>query len=271
MRVELTGATGLLGGAILTALGDSDHQVRTVGRTQVGEDFRAVDFDNSVSVAAALDGTDCVVHAAGKTNSHAADHTNVELARAVGEAAKHQPIIHLSSVAVYGNVSSRPVTELATCQPASPYGRSKLDAEAAIGRSNDRVCHLRIGNVTSPELPTLVVLNRRQRLIRANEVPNFVFAEDVADLVVHLLRSAPAAWPSLINVVRPGLGNVPLRSLLGPVGPWGVPDRFVPSWAPHLLRRLRRVPTLPNAQFSSASITETGFEYRPVCSRSESL
>lgn len=52
-----------------------------------------------------------------------------------------------STAAVYGDVKTNPVTELATTQPVSPYGRSKLEAEKFIQESGLISLTLRYFNV----------------------------------------------------------------------------------------------------------------------------
>lgn len=266
MRVAVTGASGTLGGAIYQQLVASGHKVVAVGRTPVGAGFIKADLGDPAHVAKATQGIDWLIHAAGKVGDQNGDQSNVEMAAAIGAGASDCRIINLSSVAVYGYTPNRIVTEADICQPASAYGLSKLAAEAALDERAASVCHLRIGNVCS-SASTLQELSGSSRslvrLLRANEVLNAVLDTDVAELVGYLIDMS-GDLVSRVNVVRPDLGHRAIRSLAGPVGPFGIPDRFVPARASHLVRGLRGVPSLPNKIFTSSVLDRIGFSYRPL-------
>lgn len=224
-----------------------------------------IDLLDTAALGRVVADADVVIHAAGKTGD-IDDDTNEQLAESVGRACHNgPPIINLSSVAVYGDVPTRRVDEATMCNPVSNYGRSKLLAEKLLERHAQRVCHLRIANVYSDGYFARLHAQPRQRFIRANEVSNIVFGTDVAALVVHLVaRIGAHELPPVINVVRPDVGHIPHRILLGPEGWRGSALRVVPSSTPHLVRRLRRLPSLPNKIFVSSVIERMDFAYPPI-------
>jgi len=263
VRVLVTGATGLLGGAIRQRLLSRNHVVVAMGRTPIGDDFVPTDLRDPSQVREATHKADWIVHAAGKTGELNGDQSTVAMAAAVAAGARDCRVMNLSSVAVYGNIRERVVTEAESCRPVSEYGISKLAAETAIDRQSTQSSHLRIGNVYGSGTSLTDLGGPFKRILRANEVLNLVLVQDVADLVAHLIERNDSP-PHKLNVVRPELGNVRIRELVGPVGPLAVPDRFVPPQASHLLRRLRGVASLPNKSFCSAHIASTNFRYRPL-------
>ncbi len=69
MRVLATGASGFLGRAVVRALHDAGHEVRTLQRRPsgvAGADDRLGSVTDPDAVASALDGIDGVVHLAAK-------------------------------------------------------------------------------------------------------------------------------------------------------------------------------------------------------------
>ena len=107
---------------------------------------------------AALDGAGTVICLWGVTPARAAREgcalsLNVELARAALDAAPAAGagrVLLASSAAVYG-AAEGPLREDAACQPASDYGRAKLEMEALAARHPHPATCLRIGNVAGAD------------------------------------------------------------------------------------------------------------------------
>ncbi len=265
MQIAVTGATGLLGRAIVETLAERGHSVAAIGRTPIGKRFQQVDLADATAVRQAIAEVDCVVHAAGKTGDQGDERENERMAEAIGAATQSgQFVVNLSSVAVYGDVPQRTIDETTACNPASSYGRSKLRSEQLLDQHAERTCHLRIGNVYREAHLASIAASQLQTLIRANDACNLVFVQDVADLVAHLVdRSDQPAVP-VLNVVRPGLGALPFRRLVGPLGRRGLLHRYIPRNVGHAIRTVRGVPSLPNKIFTSSTVADSGFRYRPI-------
>lgn len=264
MHIAVTGATGMLGRAIAIDLRNNGHAVTGLSRSLQPETTK-IDLTDRNSVLDAIDGVDVVVHAAGKVGAQNHDDVNHAMAETLGRAvADTYPVIHLSSVAVYGHASSAVITEETPCDPASDYGRSKLKAEKALQEHASTVCHLRIANVLSQDQIHAVAKGRRPRLIRANEMCNLVLVADVTSLVRHLCSIEADLWPDVVNVVHPELGQMRYRQLLPSQPPLNMVQRVAPRQAAHLIRRLRRTPSLPNRTFASTASGEIGFQYEPA-------
>lgn len=141
MQVLVTGATGFLGSAIAQKCSLAGHTVVSVGRQvqpkQPLPNYRRVDLCEPATLAPALQGIDCVVHAAGHAHQFGSvgdDPTpfmsvnvdgTIALLRAAVDAGVHHFVL-LSSVSVYGSSAS---SEAIACQPRGPYAQSKYVAE----------------------------------------------------------------------------------------------------------------------------------------------
>ena len=155
MRVALTGGTGYVGAFALQALVAAGHQPRLLVRSRdklaakaaaVGVDPTALDvvvgdMTDPEAVQKAVTGADATIHAAaavGALNRATAERalsTNVEGTRNVIDAALDagcDPVVHISSVAVFGAKPAAPVVTSdlpPMTSAANPYGRSKALAE----------------------------------------------------------------------------------------------------------------------------------------------
>ena len=149
MKALVTGATGMIGGAIVDALLAHGHSVRALVRPAAnvdplllkGVDLVVGDLGDAESLRQAVQGVDAVFHAAAALGFRAGaavmDDVNVggtERLLAASRAAGVGRFVHISSVAVYGP-QEPPIDETTPQHPNDPYGRSKQAAEAAVRRA----------------------------------------------------------------------------------------------------------------------------------------
>jgi nucleoside-diphosphate-sugar epimerase len=135
MRVTITGADGFLGRALSARLPDA-----------LGSDLDTLDVRGPVDeLAAAFAGCDVVVHLAALTGVAPSlarpdeyRDTNVggtERVLAACLAAGVRRVVVTSSSSVYGECPSPAVEDVTPLRPRSPYGSSKVGAEAAVRRA----------------------------------------------------------------------------------------------------------------------------------------
>ncbi len=164
----VTGGTGFIGTALLSALHAAGWQVRAIVRTipensTLPVDWREVgDIGPDTAWDGLLEEVDCVVHLAARVHVlneaskepfAAFRRTNVtgtvRLARACVEAGVRR-FIYLSSVGVHGAGSfDQPLSESSPLAPHNDYSRSKLEAEQALAEIG-RVAPLEIAVLRPP-------------------------------------------------------------------------------------------------------------------------
>ena len=223
MRVLLTGGTGFVGSWAVPALLRRGHDVRLLvrdgsrGRAALerrGVDPRSVelalgDMRDRTAVARAVAGCDVTIHAAARIGVTTREHEpvfedNVLGARTViGEAldAGHDPVVHVSSVAVFVPPKEPVISVDSPLVPArTEYGRSKVHTERALRVLQGQGRPLTIvypGGVIGPGLTTASA----RSLVDARRlgwpmVPGGVGLIDVRDLGEALAASAvPGAGP----------------------------------------------------------------------------
>jgi len=176
VTVLVTGGTGYLGSRVIRELPDhpsfSGETIRILDNFRqprfhslwdlpVYADYEFVDADirEEEAVRAAMEGVDTVVHLAAVTNAPETfdipDKTwevNYEAALTTYEAARDAGVdefINVSTCSVYGTTEEE-ITEEFDCDPESPYGEAKLEAEQEILDRYDGetgVTALRLGTV----------------------------------------------------------------------------------------------------------------------------
>ena len=133
MRVVVTGATGLIGSALVKAISDA---AEVIGLTRGVSTDRLIHTDYSIeSLTDIFEQADIVVHLAavrGKGNDYMHFMDNAVLTENILKAivqAKVGRIIYMSSIAVYSDVNRVPWTEDQPVQPQTFYGLSKITGE----------------------------------------------------------------------------------------------------------------------------------------------
>lgn len=243
-RVLVTGATGFVGRELCGVLARAGCTVRAALRTggnvpsAVAEQVVVGDIGSTTNWTAALDGVDCVLHAAARAhvledrdNAALYDEINAKGTRRLAEAAAAAGVrrfVFLSSIKVNGErTTSRPFTSLDTPDPHGDYARSKWQAERALSE-----------------------IARHSQLEPVIVRPPLIYGPGVRANFLRLLQSIRGGWPlplgrvdnrrSLVSIWN--LCDLLLRALVHPgaaAGVWLVSDGEDLS-TPELIRRMAR-------------------------------
>lgn len=192
MRIALTGASGFIGRALVTALEAAGREFVAVGLRAPRRLPHPAGIGAVIHLAA-------IAHRRG-AHAKALQSVNVDLAGEVGRwaAAGGMHMLFVSSVKVHGERSLTPFTEGAPLAPGDPYARSKARAEAALRAVPGlRLTVLRPPLVYGPgvkanflalvhamargvPLPLAGIANRR----------SLIYVENLVDAILHLLERA---------------------------------------------------------------------------------
>ena len=242
-RVAITGATGFIGGHVVSHLVARGDEVRAVVRSlRASRGPLALSLGPRVTVvharleARALEqmcrGAETIVHLAGVVSSTREadfDEVNVEGTRTVARVARAigARLVHISSLAAAGPApASAPRSEDDPPAPITAYGRSKLESERVVASVDGlRWIILRPGVVYGPGDHALVPLFRfaSSRLLplvgRANAAYTFVHVSDLARAIAAAVDSAidgdtifvghprPVSARDLLEAVRAAAGR----------------------------------------------------------------
>lgn len=200
----VTGATGFVGSHIVDELLRRGARVRCIVRRTSsmrwleGKPIETVvaSLDDTAKLAAAVEGADWIVHAAGLTSArrpsefHEANVVGTErmIRAALTAGSTLRRFLFISSQAASGpSRDGMAVTEAHPPRPVSAYGESKLRAEELVFQMRGRlpVCSIRPPGVYGPRdesfLKVFVALKRHvQPVLRAGGKFSLVHAEDLA-------------------------------------------------------------------------------------------
>lgn len=254
MRVIISGASGLIGTALCTALRADGHEVATLVRRPAGEGEIHWDPANGVLAADALDGADAVVHLAGAgigdkrwTDEYKQEilqsriRSTTLLAETIA-ASEHRPGVLLSgsAIGIYGASDGRDLDE------TSPVGSGfladvcqqwELAAEPA-WKAGTRVTFLRTGIVLSPtggalkKMLPLFKLYLGGKFGNGKQWQSWISLPDEVGAIQHLLIT-PVHGP--VNLTAPNpVTNAEFAKTLGKA--LGRPSMVpVPAFGPKLL------------------------------------
>jgi nucleoside-diphosphate-sugar epimerase len=216
MKVLVLGGAGFVGAAISRRLaGAPDIQVVVASRNaRIGGNIEHVSLDatDSASVGEALSETDAVVNCiTGTARTITESAANIASCTARGK--RPMTIIHMSSMAVYGDLQGS--VDESTRLPSSGnwYASAKREAERLLqttASDGASLTMLRIGCVFGPASPLWVdrigMLLRRRRLgdigVHGDGWSNLVHVNDIAEAVLLRLQN-PEDGTSIYNLTAP--------------------------------------------------------------------
>lgn len=138
MKMLISGASGLLGSALLKRATARGHQCVSLDRGRVS---LSLDASAIAALDALFDGVDHLVHAAANTNVERCEaepavchRDNVLLTECLAAAARRRGVTmsFISSTGVYGSLQAIPYAEYDEARPSTQHHRSKLLAEQLV-------------------------------------------------------------------------------------------------------------------------------------------
>ncbi|WP_322013173.1 NAD-dependent epimerase/dehydratase family protein [Paraburkholderia sp. J12] len=191
-RILVLGASGYVGRRMVAALANTDWAEPVAASRRSGRGVRQVDAVDAASLSAALADVDGLVNCVA-----GAPATIVANARALRTAIETRstpiPVVHFSSMAVYGSAAGR-VDEQAELDAASPYGLAKQEAEQLLAPL-PTVTRLRPGCIYGAGSPQWSV--RIADLLRARRLGDLGAAGDGCSNLVHIDDVVHAALGAL--------------------------------------------------------------------------
>lgn len=180
-RILVLGASGYVGRRVVHSLSLSDWAEPVAASRRTGNGVRRVDALDAASLCAALADADGLVNCVA-----GAPRTIVANARALRAALDTTgaalPVIHFSSMAVYGAAVGR-IDEAVTLNGTSPYGLAKIEAERLLAPLQ-QVTLLRPGCIYGGGSPQWSV--RIAELLRARRLGDLGAAGDGCSNLVHV-------------------------------------------------------------------------------------
>ncbi|HKZ31730.1 MAG TPA: TIGR01777 family oxidoreductase [Vicinamibacteria bacterium] len=283
MRVAVTGASGLIGGALVPFLRAGGHDVlRMVRRTPRAQDEARWDPESGELDASALGSLDAVVHLAGEniaggrwTESRKARlrASRVGPTRLLAEALarlkrKPQVLVSASALGYYGHRGDTWLTEKDS--PADDFlGRLSVEWERATAPAQEagiRVVSPRIGIVLSPAGGALakMLLPFKAGLGGVvgpgTQYMSWIALDDLVGVIQHVLDRSDLAGP--VNAVTPSpVTNAELTKTLGRV--LGRPTLMpVPAFALRLALGEMADTLLASTRLRPERLLATGYRFR---------
>ena len=282
MNVLISGATGLIGSALVPELEANGHSVTRLSRSQSGAD--TVRWDLSAgAIDGDLEGTEAVVHLAGESIAQGrwspdkkrrildsrGQGTRLLAERLAALAAPPKVVVSISAVGYYGDRGDEVLTE-ESAPGADFLAKVCREWEAAAEparRAGIRVVHPRLGIVLSPQggalgttLP-IFKLGGGGKIGSGRQWWSWVALDDVVGSIVHALTDETVEGP--VNVGSPNpMTNAEYTKALGRV--LGRPT-VLPLPAPVariMLGEVADALLLASQRMRPAKLEATGYAFR---------
>jgi uncharacterized protein len=237
MDIAVTGASGLVGRALVPVLKANGHRVVAISRQPRGPDQIRWDPDGGRLAAADLEGVDAAVHLAGEpigvrwtaARKRRIRESRVRGTRLLAETLARLPgrprvLVSASGAGIYGNRADTIVTEDTPAADAPPdflveVAREWEAATEPAQAASIRVVNLRLGMVLSPDggaLARLLPLFRfglGGALGSGSQWVSWIAIDDVVGAVQHALVTAGLAGPVNATAPEPVTNRVLAKTL----------------------------------------------------------
>ncbi|HWI72484.1 MAG TPA: SDR family oxidoreductase [Baekduia sp.] len=207
-KLLVTGASGFLGGALVTRAREAGWDVAGTAHTRPSPGDVVVDVRDAAAVGEVVRAAapDAVIHTAYVQNGDAAMAVNADGAAHVATAARAAGarLIHVSSDAIFAGDGDRPLAEDAVPAPVTEYGKTKAAAEPLVIEAHPGALLARTslllggpGHAPSPhELLALAAARGEQDVsFFTDEIRSPVQVGDLAAALVELATMADVTGP----------------------------------------------------------------------------
>lgn len=255
MKVLVTGASGLIGAAVVEELSDLNYEIyallnlKSKEKNYVNNNIQRVfyaDVGDAASVKKISDigEIDAVIHCAGLAhqfgNTAETDFRRVNVRGTANIAKlavllKANHFILISSVAVYGKISEkskyskeRGVSEDADCRPEDFYSRSKLDSEKAaqaiLGENNINLTILRpvtvIGEEDRGNVARLIKAIDKKRFFwigSGKNLKSLIYKDDVAEACRLVLDKKSSGAKEKVEIFNVTAEALPMNDIVSEI------------------------------------------------------
>jgi len=254
LKAVVVGGTGFIGSHLVQGLIGQGCDVRVPVRAtsdrellaEVPCEIREVRFDHTGGLTVLMDGVDTVFHLASvrgagwSYNDEEIYEANVGLTKSLLEAATLSGVrhfIYVSSVSVYGHPWGGPVHEGMPPDPATRYGRTKLESESLVRKYHEErglgVTIVQPVITYGPRdtwgmVPKLVRLIRGRKYLTVGNGENRVHLIYIDDLVRGLLLVMNRSADTLDTFILAGPTPIRINDLVRSVS--SLVDVRVPGW-----------------------------------------
>jgi nucleoside-diphosphate-sugar epimerase len=254
MRVLVTGATGFVGGHLVPALIERDHEVLALVRPDrdasaleaLGARVIRGDVTDPVAVETAARGVETVVHlavprrVATLRHHRAVSVGGAENVLASARAAGVARIVHCSTVGVYGRLRSLPADEATPFRPETAYQVAKAEAEGVVQRHERRHgAHVVVvrptmvygpGDLASLKLYRAILSGRLLSVGRASQPWQGVYVDDLVQALLLALTTRDAVGESFVIADSGAIPQVDVFRAIAAAGGARLRRSVVPAW-----------------------------------------